>query len=228
VNLKLLSQKENLMNNRTKLSLIVLMAVIFAIFIPSVFAADNGVKASSEFPVNVRSGPGQEYTVRGVLYSGTLNVTGRNDFETGRVCHGNPADLDMWLRVEFKGVEGWISRCAMTIDGEVDGLSISSASTPVLVDTLKPFELQTAVEDVDVEPAGAHVLGFTSARVNLRDSASLSGKVLSVLTSGEDVYVIGRTTDDNWVQITQDGQTGWIARYLMQLPHDWQKTVPMK
>lgn len=216
------------MNNRTKLSLIVLLAIIFAIFIPSAFAQDSSVKASSETPVNVRSGPGQEYTVRGVLYSGTLNVTARNNFSTGRVCRGNTSDMDMWLRVDFKGVEGWISRCAVAIEGKVDSLSVTSASNPILVDTLKPFELTVAEDDVDVEPAGANVRGYVSARANLREASSLSGKVLTVLTSGEDVFVIGRTADNTWVQVMEDGQTGWVARYLMQLPYDWQKIVPAK
>lgn len=46
--------------------------------------------------VNVRTGVGGEYSVRGVINAGySVNVTGRNDFDEGRMCYNGVTGLDM-------------------------------------------------------------------------------------------------------------------------------------
>lgn len=56
--------------------------------------------------------------------------------------------------------------------------------------------------------------GYTTAVVNLRSSASLTASVLTKVPMGVRVKLI-RMTDDNWMEVNYEGQTGFIhARYL--------------
>lgn len=56
--------------------------------------------------------------------------------------------------------------------------------------------------------------GYTTAVVNLRSSASLTASVLAKVPMGVRVKLI-RMTDDNWMEVNYQGQTGFIhARYL--------------
>jgi len=201
--------------------LLTLIAVL-AIAIP-LFAQDEVTPTASGTGVNVRSGPGTEYSLRGGLIRGSLTITGRNNFATDRICTGIvTSDLDMWIRVDYNGVEGWVALCAVNIDTDLDSIPVASPSHPILVEDINYATNPSAV------PLGERpetfVFGATRARVNMRTGAGLDNNIISELRGGETVYVIGHNEDASWVQVDVDGTTGWVARYLMSLPQDWQDT----
>ena len=214
---------------RSIVFIIVIVSLLVGI-VPLVAAQDGGVTITTTTTTNVRSGPGLEFAVRGVAFPGAeYAVSARNNFSTGRFCVSGLAGLDMWLRVEYNGFEGWIARCTVQISGSVDALPVANASAPAIIDYDESdiLDAQTVI-DRGVEPAGDYVIGFTRDRVNVRDSTSLGSRIVDVTPAGEDVYIIGRTGDNRWVRVQYEGVTGWVARYLIQMPYQWDATVPVQ
>ena len=211
---------------KSALSILILAFTLF--ILPSVFAQET-VSVTASQAVNIRTGPGLNHAVRGVLHQ-SLSATGRNDFDTSRSCLGDNTDLDMWIRVDHNGIEGWVARCAVLVEGDLDQLSIVVADSPLLVDDLRPMTENVLRSDYnEPKPDGDYVVGFTRARVNVRDEPSLQGNIIAITAPIEDFFVTGRTENSSWLQITWDGdQTGWVAGYLMLIPYEWTKTVPVK
>ena len=51
--------------------------------------------------------------------------------------------------------------------------------------------------------------------VNIRSTPGLSAGVLTVLPSGAQATVIGRTSGNNWLQVEYQGTRGWLAGWLV-------------
>lgn len=218
-----------LKNSKVLVFILVIVSLLVGI-VPFVAAQDSGVTATTTTATNVRSGPGLQFEVRGVAQPGVdYAVNARNNFSTGRFCVNGLSGLDMWLRVEFNGFEGWIARCAVQISGSVDSLPVAEASAPTLVN-YTGFDIEDAQTSIDrgAEPTGDYVIGFTRDRVNVREGASLGSAIVDVAPAGEDVYIIGRTADNRWVHVQYEGVSGFVARYLIQMPYQWDATVPVQ
>lgn len=184
----------------------------------------TGVTVSIEEAINVRSGPGIEYTIRGVAQDGTLDVTGRNDFDPARPCRNFEADLDMWVRVDLFGIEGWMARCIVPIEGDLAVVPVVEPADPRLIaDVSRGTSEVTELGDA---PVGIPYIVATTRerRINLRAAPSLEADVLGVV-SVEGLYVVGSNEDGSWAQVFTNGQFGWMARFLLSLPRDWQDQV---
>jgi hypothetical protein len=75
--------------------------------------------------VNVREAPGTQSAKLGLLQvDDSLTATGYSGFDLTRGCSPDfQHDLDMWIRVDFNGRDGWIARCALKItDGRLSSL----------------------------------------------------------------------------------------------------------
>jgi uncharacterized protein YraI len=99
--------------------------------------------------------------------------------------------------------------------------------------TWTPPSAQNPVLAPDAAPGGAGggaPTGITAtvnvSRLNFRSAPSLSAQVLAKLSSGASYPVTGRTADNAWVQITVEGQTGWVAAQYVTLSGDL-NTVPV-
>ncbi|NWF71036.1 MAG: SH3 domain-containing protein [Chloroflexi bacterium] len=205
-----------------KLLFIALTLLIFAS--AAVAFADNGptVSAGSQ-AVNVRSGPGVDFAIRGVLYPGyALPATGRSDFAAGRFCTGRAADMDMWIRITFNEMEGWVNRCAVIVNGTVDTLPVFGATNATLAENVDSGTLL----DGDSTPDDGMML-FTSARANLRTSPSLNAEVLGVVPFNQPVRVLGRTAAGGWLRVQYGDSSGWIAAHLLIKPLNWLDMVPV-
>ena len=202
--------------------LLTLVAVL-AVAVP-LFAQDEAAPATADGSgVNIRSGPGTDYTLRGGLIRGSLTITGRTDFDTDRICTGiNERDLDMWLRVDFNGVEGWMALCAVNVDGDLSNIPVVTASNPMMIEEID-YANNPSTLPLGDEPE-TFVYGVTRARLNMRDGAGLDHNVIRELPGNELVYVTGMNDEANWVSVEINGESGWIARYLLSLPRDWQDT----
>ncbi len=199
------------------------LIVVMAVGVP-MFAQDGATPATAEGTgVNIRSGPGTDYSLRGGLIRGSLTITGRNDFDTTRVCTSiNARDLDMWLRVDYNGVEGWVALCAVDVDVELDTIPVVESSNPIMIEDIDYSKTLSALRLGD-EPE-TFVFGVTRARLNLRDGAGLGSNIIEEIRGGELVYVTGMNADASWVKVEVGDLSGWVARYLLSLPYQWQDT----
>ncbi|MCU0499567.1 MAG: SH3 domain-containing protein [Anaerolineae bacterium] len=214
--------------NRSKL--VFLSFVVFAVVIlivPATFAQTR-VSLNSE-AVNVRSGPGLQYSIRGEFNTGSgLVVTGRNNADPNSACLST-FDVRVWLRVEYQGLEGWVARCAVLVDGDLAGLPVVNASAPILTQDLYTEEALNDVQvDIGPKPTIAHVIGITRSRVNFRESPNINAGIKQTLADAQPVYVIGRSSDNRWLQIQFDGETGWVAGYLLHLPYQWDQGIAVR
>lgn len=76
--------------------------------------------------VNIRTGPGVRYRVRGLLRPNRyLEAIGHNGLDFDRVCSDNIAnDLDQWIQVRFNEGEAWVARCAVEVIGDLSTLEV--------------------------------------------------------------------------------------------------------
>jgi len=200
------------------------LIVVMAVSIP-LFAQDSATPATAEGTgVNIRSGPSTEYSLRGGLIKGSLTITGRNEFDTNRVCVNiNVRDLDMWLRVDYNGVEGWVALCAVDIDVDLATIPVVESSHPLMIEDID-YTTNLSALTLGDEPE-TFVFGVTRARLNVRDGAGLGSNVIQELRGGELLYVTGMNADASWVKVEVGDVSGWVARYLLSLPYEWQKTL---
>ena len=110
------------------------------------FAAAATCQAQAARNVNVRSGPGENYSVLGSLSPGTpLPVTARNG---------------QWVAVTLNGHEGWVAGWIVSLNGACDTLAYQEPTAPVLAQQApapQPAQAaQPAVQPVDPQnPAPA-------------------------------------------------------------------------
>jgi SH3-like domain-containing protein len=57
----------------------------------------------------------------------------------------------------------------------------------------------------------------TAFRLNVRSEPSATATILTKVNSGEVYSVVGRSTDNNWVQINVNGTVGWVSAAFVRL-----------
>jgi len=93
-----------------------------------------------------------------------------------------------------------------------------SASTP---------PLPTVAEDPpEAIPADGEVFATPTTLLRLRSGPSTDYQTLLLVPGGAPYPVIGRVEDQSWVQVSIDGQVGWLAAWLCELEGD-PATVPV-
>lgn len=103
-----------------------------------------------------------------------------------------------WYKISFNGQEGWVS-------GQYVGV----------------FQQQGAGGG-EQAAAAAGVTYSTRFRVSLRGGPGESFPRLDTLPYPTTVGVIGRTADSSWIQVSFNGQTGWVSAELGNLSVDVQ------
>jgi ABC-type branched-subunit amino acid transport system substrate-binding protein len=138
-------------------------------------------------------------------YSGVQGVLSPADFEAGDVSN----TVAVTQLGEF-GVPQVLARYAGN-----QRLDLDEPIQP----TLTPLPSATPT------PEGV-VATIQQARQNVRSGPSTAYDVLGQLSEGEQVRVIGATTDLTWVVIQYRGVNGWLATYLLEVFGDL-NTVPI-
>lgn len=203
--------------------------------------------------VNVRSGPSEQYLSRGAMWSGDrLTVTGKSNFTGTQSCTDDSNyENDLWLRVDVQGIEGWVNYCVVKFAGNLDHLPIAVSAYPEVDEWLNlatiPLDgifFSTIRDELGSVPDVPSVIGLTRTRnfIHLRQEPRLDANILDHI-SGEQVYVTDVSSDGVWVRVEYDAKlssclqeaqshtacayqriSGWVARYLLFLPTDWQDT----
>ncbi len=170
--------------------------------------ATTDLFVTSQFRVNVRSGPGLEYTRIGILtFADSVDITGQN------------ADAS-WLRVNFNGQEGWVSESVVEVTGAVESAPVVEAGAGATLSTpIAPDPESTAEAD--------EVVVTTRFNTNLRSTFSTSADVLTMIPFETDLVPQGRTNDSNWVMVTFDGQSGWVYAPILFFASGEVETLPI-
>ena len=223
-----------------------LLLLLFVFLIGVVnYAQDSQNTIRITMRVNIRSGPGEQYTVYGGVGYGRdgLTVTGKTDFDSSRVCTGIwERDQDMWVRVDFEGFEGWVNYCTGRFDGDIDSLPVVEPAFP-----MEPiFALRTRWRDqLGEEPNTPFIVSRIRAfSIHLRSEPNLSAEIIDHIQLFWDIYVTGVSADGRWVRVEYEAQpsscilqqeypcrmqrvSGWVAKFLLQYPVGWDEIVPV-
>jgi uncharacterized protein YgiM (DUF1202 family) len=161
--------------------------------------------ATANYRLNVRSGPGGQYTVLGQLAAGsTVDITGRR------------AD-NRWTRINFNGQEGWVSTGLIDVNGNIDDAPVAEAGASAV--------LRSTPSDANNAKLGT-VIVVTRLNANLRESYSTDAKSLVVIPFGTTLTVTGRTEKNNWVRVTYNGTTGWVSSGVLRFTQGNLDTLP--
>lgn len=164
---------------------------------PAPLTAGTDFFASANFRVNVRSGPGTEYTILGQVRPGdALDITGRR------------AD-SQWLRVNFNGQEGWVSAALFNVTGDVATAPEAEAGENAVL-----RQVATSGGATSSVPSGAVVV-VTRVNSNLRAAPSINADLLTTIPFNTTLEIIARNETNNWVQVNFENQTGWISSGLL-------------
>lgn len=159
--------------------------------------ASSSLFVTSNFLVNVRSGPGTEYTILGKLRSGdAVDITGKL------------ADSS-WLRVNFNGQEGWVLASLFDVSGDLTTAQEAVAGTSAVLRS--GATTSTTSSSGSTTDQFGDVVGTTTGNVNLRSIPSTQGDVILIIPFSTELTATGRTANNNWVQVSYNNQTGWIT-----------------
>ncbi|MFQ5340774.1 MAG: SH3 domain-containing protein [Anaerolineae bacterium] len=151
--------------------------------------------------LNVRAGPGIEYTRLGAVAGGTiLTLSGRN--EAGTWVRG---------RAEEENLEGWLSAKYMRIDGDVMALAV--------LELAQPDELQATPT---VPPAGELNAVVTAGGLNVRAGPGIEYTRLGAVAGGTELTLTGRNEAGTWVhgRASEETLEGWLSAKYMRIDGD--------
>lgn len=90
-------------------------------------------------------------------------------------------------------------------------------SVPVLA-TLAPATLVATVAPTDPPTTARFGVIQTTLNVNLRQSASTRAGVITVMSPGTRIEIIGENEDGSWLQVRlSSGEVGWVATRLVRM-----------
>lgn len=152
--------------------------------------ASTSLFATANFLSNVRSGPGRQYTILGLIRpKDAVDIT-------GQTADGS------WLRINFNGQEGWLSATLVNVTGDLTTAPTAEAGATAVLRV-------TANQTVTAELGTVVVIARVNA--NLRSTPSVNADVLAVIPFNTMLTVTGRTANKNWVWVTFNDKKGWVS-----------------
>ncbi|MBN1286991.1 MAG: SH3 domain-containing protein [Anaerolineae bacterium] len=156
--------------------------------LPFAHAQDLPAALTTATRLNMRSGPGDNYSIIAKLPYGT-RVT----------LHGRSAN-SRWALVEAEAGRGWVSTYYLEPDA---GVQLSAL--PVAGATAATTRADSAA------PAGANTAA-TTVNLRMREGPSEEDEIIAVLPKGTVITLGSRSGDGNWVRAAAaDGLSGWVS-----------------
>jgi len=144
--------------------------------------------------LNVRSGPGAEYSVLAVAPGGLeLAVIGR-------------APDDVWLLVSGSFGQGWVNTELILFRG-------AYTTVPLIADAYNqaaPSAGQGGGTVVQGQTVTGNRLIINAGNLNVRSGPSVGYSVITSLPGGTEVSVLGRATDGVWFFVAGNFGQGWV------------------
>lgn len=182
-------------------------AILLVLFVGQASAASEvrGVVAASpglaENPsaivatgaLNVRNGPDVSYRSIAVIYQGQLVSL------MGRWSGSN------WVLIRlYNGLEGWVNSVYLQTSVPISDLPIVGGAPP-------------PVQPEPVPPIAGPVAVVNTGALNVRSGPSPAYPSIAVVTSGQQLLLIGRNASATWVKVQiPNGQQGWVNVYYVQ------------
>jgi uncharacterized protein YraI len=146
--------------------------------------AATGVVGTGQ--LNVRSGPGIEYSVLTSVFTGeSLVIYGRSGFNT-------------WVQVRTaNGTVGWVNSTYITMDKLLDSLPVVGGGTGSV----------TPPTNGQVPPIGV----VNTGAVNVRTGPGYGHPIITIAYQGYTFTLLGRSGDSAWAKVQMvDGTQGWV------------------
>ncbi len=148
--------------------------------------------------VNVRSGPGTEFNILGVLVPG----------ETADIV-GSSGDDHEWLEIAFEGESGWVAFFVVNVVGNVEALE---TNVPIITSLPEQDEAQPeANPTLDTN----QVIVITRFNTNLRAEPRQQADILAVIPFDTTLRADARTADERWLRVDYEDQRGWLIASLV-------------
>lgn len=151
--------------------------------------------------VNLRSGPGPDFTVLAILAGG----------EEGQII-GQTADSTWWL-VEMRVGTGWIYAVNAALRGDLSSVSIIDPESPVATGVLDSDIPDGAT--VPVPALAAPVAVVNTGALNVRSGPNDVFDSLGVVYGGTELTILGQSMDGGWWHVESAFGPGWIAKSLV-------------
>ncbi len=179
--------------------------------------------------VNVRSGPGIRFRTIGRL------VGGQEAFILGRSYDGD------WLNIRLPDSErlGWVkAEVVRVVDSPpvatlvpvdtlqtqatvavIDPVAASGTETPI--PALPPLPTNTPAAVATVQPRlDARLTVPRGDVVNIRSGPGTNFRVVGRLLARQSANIVGRTSDNRWLQIRLGGSSAWVAASIVRISGD--------
>jgi uncharacterized protein YraI len=198
------------------------LAIVSGLTIAAAQENATTIKSAEGVPaVNVRSGPGTDYTVRFALNAGqTLVATGRTE---ATACTGN-TQTDGWLRIAVsETIEGWVNVCAITISGDVNALPVAEPTYPEKIEDAEPL----AVLEGGTNFTNPDMIAETTAPVVMRTEPWLGAEELGIVPADASVELVQMTTNMGWIQAKFGDVTGWVPGLGIEASEGQQAALPV-
>jgi uncharacterized protein YgiM (DUF1202 family) len=190
--------------NQGKKWFLVLFLFTLLFLTSQVFAKQNDAQTATAVintgQLNVRSGPGIEYSVvTTVNQNSVVTLLGRNAASTWAYVQTAPA------------VRGWVNASATYITPSVAINTLDvvtpATATPTIAATAVPTNTPTPMPTA-VSGAAATV---ATGALNVRSGPSLAYSAVAVVYQGNVVSLVGRNTASTWAKIRlSNGTEGWV------------------
>ena len=116
-----------------------------------------------------------------------------------------------WLYVDYNGARGWIAGWYANIQGNL-------ATVPVVGNDGGGAAPVPPAPDNPPSPSDVSALAATNIR--MRSGPGTDYAQISTVSSGTTVPILARNGSANWLLVQDNGQTGWIAAWLVTINGD--------
>jgi N-acetylmuramoyl-L-alanine amidase len=163
----------------------------------TVTSATTDIYATAYRRVNIRSGPGTDFEVVGVLLPG----------QTADII-GTSGDSDEWIEIAFEGRSGWVAYFVVSISGNLEDLADMRLLVP-RDNTAPAIEMTNRVLN--------QVIVITRFNTNLREEPILGSTVIDIVPYETTVQAIARTEDNRWLRVRHNDIAGWLISSLVNV-----------
>lgn len=148
--------------------------------------------------VNIRSGPGTEFSIIGVLVPG----------ETADII-GSSGERAEWLQIDFNGSPGWVAFFVVNVSGDLTALAPQN-------DVARTLSLPAAfLAEQTSSIARNQVVVITRFNTNLREEPRFGSSVVAVIPYETTLEVDARTPNSDWLRVSYEGTEGWLITSLV-------------
>ena len=189
-----------------RIGIILVVLSVLALGLPLTHAQDGG-NVSTNYQLNMRTGPGTTYTVVTVLPAGTALVLEARNADTSWVLgHTQDNAYRGWVASLYLSYPTGYAAVRLPVSDEV----VSAPSAP----ESSPAESAPAPA---AAPSGG-VGAYSNYQMNVRSGPGTNYSSLGMIAANTGVVLEGRNADSSWVLMhTEDGSMrGWLASLYLR------------